>query len=126
MSRSTTGYGVRARAGASSVISFLDRHARCGATLAVILGAIDAYESGRFCQYVGRNGRLLLTPTPARDVYSRIGARDGSDGVTSDRYDRVDAREGITMYSDDERGWWWTQGRIYRRKPCQKSFSCAR
>ena len=76
------------------------------------MGAIDAYESGRFSQYVGRNGRVLLTPTPARDVYSRIGARDGSDGVTSDRYDRVDAREGMLMYSGAAHGWWWVRGRV--------------
>ena len=79
VSQSTTGYGVGARAGASSVSSFLDCHARCGATLAVILGAIGAYESSRFCQYVGRDGKLLLTPTPTRDECSRIGARHGSE-----------------------------------------------
>ena len=76
------------------------------------MGAIDAYDPSRFCQYVGRNGRVLLTPTPARDVYSRIGARDGSDGVTSDLYDRVDAREGMLMYSGAAHGWWWVRGRV--------------
>ena len=76
------------------------------------MGAIDAYESGRFCQYVGRNGRLLLTPTPARDMCVPIGARDGSDGVTSDRCDRVDAREGMLMYSGAAHGWWWVRGRV--------------
>jgi hypothetical protein len=76
------------------------------------LGAIDAYESSRFCQYVGRNRKLLLTPTPTRDVCWRIGARPRVEGVRSDHCDRVDAREGMLMYSGAAHGWWWVRGRV--------------
>ena len=67
--------------------------------MAMFPGAIDAYAQSRVCQCVGRDGRPFQTPTQPRNVCLRIGARDGSDDVSSGGCDGIDARGRIFMYS---------------------------